>query len=142
MRLRTAFTLVEILIVVVIIGILAAIVVPQFASATSDASQVAARDQLAKLRRALAAYYVKNGGVYPDVQAGDGTWGALVGPVAGFMREAPVNSWVPAGVSRMIILGTGPDAGFQVTHGWIYNPATGDVWAGAFDVSDNPYPRP
>lgn len=143
MKLRKpAFTLVEILIVVVILGILAAIVVPQFASATSDASKVAAKDQLTKLRRALAAYYVRNGGVYPEVQAGDGTWGTLVGAAGGFMREAPINSWVPAGVSRQVILGTSADSGYQTTYGWIFNPLTGDVWAGGFDVSDNPYPRP
>lgn len=142
MRHRAAFTLVEILIVVVILGILAAIVVPQFASATNDASRVAAKDQLTKLRRALAAYYVRNGGVYPDVQAGDGTWGALVSTTGGFMREAPINSWVPAGVSRQVVFGTTADSGYQTSHAWIYNPLTGEVWAGGFDVSDNPYPRP
>jgi len=48
-----AFTLVEILIVVVILGILAAIVVPQFASATSDAQKATVADQVAKMRRLL-----------------------------------------------------------------------------------------
>ena len=56
---RRGFTLVEILIVVVILGILASIVVPQFASATEQAQHVATLDQLNKLRKALALYYVQ-----------------------------------------------------------------------------------
>lgn len=137
-RLGKAFTLVEILIVVVILGILAAIVVPQFANAADQATRVATRDQLEKVRRAIAAYYVRNGGVYPDVTAGDGTWGGLIGT---YMREPPVNAWVPASVGKVIVLGLGPDAGYQTTHGWIFDPATGNVWAGSYDGEDEPYPR-
>src|SRR3954469_7304480 len=89
-----AFTLVEILIVVVILGILAAIVVPQFASATSDAQKSAMADQVAKMRRVLTVYYVRNGNVYPTITAGDGTWGELILPGSSYLRQAPANVWV------------------------------------------------
>lgn len=138
-RVRRAFTLVEILIVVVILGILAAIVTPQFASATSQAQEVATLDQLTKLRRALAMYYAHNASTYPNVTAGVGTWGELLS--GGFMREAPVNSWVGTGNPKTIILGNTPDAAWQTTHGWIFDPATGNVWAGGFDGDDEAYPR-
>ena len=42
-RVSKAFTLVEILIVVVILGILAAIVIPQFTNASQEAQTVASR---------------------------------------------------------------------------------------------------
>ncbi len=137
---RHAFTLVEILIVVLILGILAALVVPQFASATSEATAAASRDQLQSVRRAMSVYYVRNNNAFPNVTAGVGTWGELVAP--GYLKEAPVNAWVGAASSKIVAIGTGPDPGYQTTHGWVYDPATGEIWAGAFDVNDDPYPRP
>jgi len=51
-----AFTLVEILIVVIILGILAAIVVPQFASASNPAYQTVAKSVEEALRSGVAMY--------------------------------------------------------------------------------------
>ena len=51
------FTLVELLIVVIILAILAAIVVPQFASTTNDARDSAADSTLTGLRAAIDLYY-------------------------------------------------------------------------------------
>lgn len=137
---RRAFTLVEILIVVVILGILAAIVVPQFARAVQDSAETASFDQLAKVRRALSYYYATNSNQYPTIVAGNGTWGPLL-PV--YMRSAPENSWVGGAASKVIIIGNAADSGYQMTHGWIYEgPTTGNVWAGAFDANDRAYPRP
>ena len=53
---RRAFTLVEVLIVVVILGILAAIVLPQFASATNSARHNAFITDLNALTKAVSAY--------------------------------------------------------------------------------------
>ena len=52
-RVRNAFTLVEILIVVVILGILAAIVVPQFTNATQDAQAGNIQTQLDTLNNQI-----------------------------------------------------------------------------------------
>lgn len=136
------FTLVEILIVVVILGILAAIVVPQFTNATQSAQDGATIDQLSKVRRALDVYYAKNN-QWPDAVAGDGTWGSLLTPGAFvYLRNPPINSWVGGVNAKVIAYGTGPDAAYQTTHGWIYDPITGSVWAGCFDANGMPYPRP
>ena len=51
-----AFTLVEVLIVVVILAILAAVVVPQFASATNDAYTVVAKGFEQALQSGVSAY--------------------------------------------------------------------------------------
>ena len=60
-----AFTLVEVLIVVIVLGILAAIVIPQFADATSDAQLSALTTNLQTIRSQLELYKIQHGGNYP-----------------------------------------------------------------------------
>jgi general secretion pathway protein G len=52
------FTLVEIMVVVVIIGILAAAIIPQFIGTTQDAKISAAKSQAAELESAVERFYV------------------------------------------------------------------------------------
>jgi type II secretory pathway pseudopilin PulG len=127
---------------VVILGILAAIVVPQFSNATEEATSGATLDQLTKLREAVAVYHVRNGNVYPNVTAGAGTWGGLITVGGEYLRFPPKNLWIGQPNDTVIAIGVGPDSGYQTTHGWIFNPTTGDIWAGSFDANDQPYPRP
>ena len=53
-----AFTLIEIMVVVVILGILAATIIPQFIGTTQDAKVSAAKSQIAELESALERFYV------------------------------------------------------------------------------------
>ncbi len=55
---ENGFTLVELLIVVVILSVLAAIVVPQFKDSTTDAKQAALDSTLSGIRGAIALYYM------------------------------------------------------------------------------------
>lgn len=135
---QSAFTLVEILIVVVILGILAAIVVPQYSTATQDAKVQATVDQLVKLRQALGVYYVRNNAVFPSVTQGDGTWGELM--AQGYFKYPPSNLYVGGTNGSTITIGTAPDSAKNTSYGWIFNPATGDVWAASFDGFDKPLP--
>ncbi len=64
-----AFTLIELLLVLVILGILAAIVVPKFAGRTEDARKTAAQTDLAAYGTALDAFEVDNG-YYPKGKSG------------------------------------------------------------------------
>src|ERR1700733_13967537 len=66
---RKGFTLVEILIVVIILGILAAIVIPQFTNASTDArkSNMASQDQTIKSQ--ISLYSLQHN----DVPPGNGT---------------------------------------------------------------------
>ena len=65
---RAGFTLVELLIVVIILGVLAAVAIPQFTSSTEDAKTSALDTSLAELRGAIELYYHQHGEVYPGAK--------------------------------------------------------------------------
>ena len=68
-RPRSGFTLIELLLVLVILGVLAAIVVPKFSGRTEQARQTAAQSQIATFGTALDAFEVDNG-YYPKGKNG------------------------------------------------------------------------
>ena len=59
-RPASAFTLVELLLVLVILGVLAAIVVPKFSGRTEQARLTAAQTQIAAFSTALGMFEVDN----------------------------------------------------------------------------------
>ena len=69
---KKGFTLIELMIVVVIIGILAAIAIPKFSSVKDQAEQVACRSNLRSLGSAEAMYFGING-VYGSIAQIDGS---------------------------------------------------------------------
>jgi len=105
-QVKRAFTLVEILIVVVILGILAAIVIPQFTSASQQAEAASVASQLQTLRSQVELYQVQHGGDYPTTKEGakgDLAWDKLTkatdksgspgsGPYGPYFDEVPENS--------------------------------------------------
>ncbi|MSU48509.1 MAG: type II secretion system protein GspG [Opitutus sp.] len=68
-RSRRAFTLVELLLVLVILGILAALVLPKFTGRTEQARTTAAQTQISTFGTALDAFEVDTGS-YPRGQDG------------------------------------------------------------------------
>jgi general secretion pathway protein G len=76
-RRREAFTLVEMLLVLVILATLAAIVVPKFAGRSQQAKETAAKSQIANLEMALDAFEVDNG-YYP--KSGEGLYELIEQP--------------------------------------------------------------
>jgi general secretion pathway protein G len=66
---RSAFTLIELLLVLVILGILAAIVVPKFVGRSEQAKVAAAKQEISTLAGALDLYEQDNG-AYPTPEQG------------------------------------------------------------------------
>jgi general secretion pathway protein G len=93
-RIRKAFTLVEILIVVVILGILAAIVVPQFTNATQDAQVGNLKAQLDTLNNQMELFKARTNN-YPDFATAQ--WDTMINndPAipnsGGYIKAPPVN---------------------------------------------------
>lgn len=65
LRNKQGFTLVELLIVVIILAVLAAIIVPQFGSSTEDANVSNLKTNLVSLRTATEIYYQQHNARYP-----------------------------------------------------------------------------
>jgi general secretion pathway protein G len=65
MKTEKGFTLVEILIVVVILGILAAIVIPQFTSASTEAKESALQSDLQAMRSQIELYKIHHNDLLP-----------------------------------------------------------------------------
>jgi prepilin-type N-terminal cleavage/methylation domain-containing protein len=147
MRARKAFTLVEILIVVVILGILAAIVIPRFTQASGEAAAAATLTDLVKMRKAIGVYRARNNGNLPPIAEVDGdpaaSWGPLVGQNGEYMQTAPVNSWIGGDNSMRVTIVENfePDASFQTDYGWVFDPIAGELYAGSFDSTDRPIQR-
>jgi general secretion pathway protein G len=134
-RRPSGFTLVEILTVVIILGILAAVVVPQFTNASDEARRNSLGDQLRSLREQIQLYKIQHGDQPPALTATDWTpltnassfIGQTVGP---YLQSAPrnhVNNY-----TDLAIVATDQNAGDAVggtNIGFVYNPNSGGIWA-------------
>jgi general secretion pathway protein G len=67
---KSAFSLAEIVVVVIILGVLAAIVVPQFTKAGTAVQQDAVKNQLRTIRAAIELYRAQHQDIPPDLNEG------------------------------------------------------------------------
>ena len=143
---RSAFTLVEVLIVVVIMAILAATIIPQFTDSTNDAKLSTVKFNLHTMRSQIELYKAHHNGLLPsatlieltkstDIDGTQGT-GALF-PYGPYMREIPSNPFTNSQAVKSIP--NDPAQGGDVTSGgagWLYNATTGGIWIDHADHFD------
>lgn len=87
MKSNKGFTLVEILIVVVILGILAAIVIPQFTNASSEAKLSTLKSNLQAVRAQIQLYKIRNNDNPPSVDT-------FADDMAIYLERIPANPFV------------------------------------------------
>ncbi len=123
---QQGFTLVELLIVVIILAILAAIIVPQFTAATDDAEQSAYDTNIANIRSAIELYRQQHGDYPGAVTSTGGGCPAGSTNVAGAVGEPAFLAQLQNYTNAAGVACTGTDATFR------YGPYLKD------DVPENP----
>ena len=159
------FSLVELVIVIVILGIIAAVAVPRITSGSRNAAESALRADLRTLRDAIDWYYVEHHNSFPGAKS-NGVGPNAASPEAMITQlTKPTNAqgWIvgdPASLpfgpylrNHLPKLTVGPNAGrSDVTvvnqaaaaavdagagTAWIYNVATGQIIANASEVGSD-----
>jgi len=118
---RNAFTIVEILIVVIVLGILAAIVVPQFSDASMNAKEDSLEANVQIVRGQIHLYRLEHN-AYPTLT---GFAAALTGKNdrhGPYLQSIPNNPYWTRDPNMANSVGNG-DAG---TSAWYYNETTGE----------------
>ena len=142
-RFQGGFTLIEVLIVVVIMAVLAATIIPQFAGSTREAKTSALQFNQQTMRSQIELYKENHLGAYPAITNSDlpqmwqatnaaGTVGAAgtnfpFGPyINNALPTNPFNS--SASVVAVATAGTVPTAAIGTTAGWQYDATTGGIY--------------
>jgi prepilin-type N-terminal cleavage/methylation domain-containing protein len=128
------FTLIEILFVVIILGVLAAIVIPRFASAEESTRKAALSDQLNAIRTQIHLFIVQNEDRSPTLDGAD--WNDLItqttygskprGPYLPSIPINPLNNY-----TNVLVVAADPNFGDAVAGaniGFVYNPNSGFIW--------------
>jgi len=162
---HSGFTLIEILIVVVILGILSSIVIPQFTTASHQTREATLKDCLRYLRTQVQVYKAQHANVppgFPDDdpgQAPDATTfvaqmtqytddsGHVNGGLSDVYRWGPYLSEMPANPmtsTNGILVVEGPSMPApnpSQPYGWIYNPRLQQIRANLLgtDEAGTPY---
>ena len=143
-RSTRGFTLLEMMLVVVIIALIAAIAIPKFSRGAAGANDSAVSSNLAVLRNAIDMFQVEHAGVYPTVaniatqltQFSDATGATsatkdathVYGP---YLRRVPA---LPVGANKG---NSGIAAAAGTGVGWIYNATTGTIQTSTTTETDS-----
>jgi general secretion pathway protein G len=100
-RLARGFTLIEIMVVITILGVLAALIVPRVVGRTDDAKIAAAKQDIASIMQALKLYRLDNGR-YPTTDQG------LLALIAKPTAEPVPSNWKQGGYIERSTVPTDP----------------------------------
>lgn len=135
-RREKGFTLIELVIIIVVLGILASVAIPKYKSIVAESKEAAAKGALGSLRSGISIYYANEA-----VTTGTAAWPPIdsMSAVGVVMEHAlPSNPYqlstnapdsIVTGVTKGTIVGT--------RGGWAYKESTGEIWPNTNTVGEN-----
>ncbi|SYZ72513.1 putative Secreted protein containing Prepilin-type cleavage/methylation [Candidatus Zixiibacteriota bacterium] len=135
-RNHKGFTLIELVIIIVILGILAAVAIPKYKNISSEAKESATRAALGGLRSGITIYYANQA-----VTTGTAAWPPIdsirtVGvvmeqaiPKNPFQSDSSAPDSIVTGVTKGVVVGT--------RGGWAYKPSSGEIWPNTTTAGEN-----
>ncbi len=130
------FTLIELVIIIVVLGILAAVAIPKYQDITGEAKEAACKGSLGALRSGITIFYANKA-----VTTGTATWPTVAElrtsgtvmqqslPPNPYQSEANAPDSIVTGVTKGVVVGA--------RGGWAYLASTGEIWPNTNVAGEN-----
>jgi MSHA pilin protein MshA len=130
------FTLIELVIIIVVLGILASIAIPKYKNIVAESKESAARGALGSLRSGVSIYYAN-----AAVTTGNAAWPEMdsMRTVGVVMEQAiPRNPYqLDSNAPDSIVTGVVKGEVVGTRGGWAYLESTGEIWPNTEAVGEN-----